>query len=261
LRRRLQLSRIASAAWLGAWTWVLVHACFSSRGQPSLKNPIGSTFAPNPDTATARFAVLGDIHSFRKPLRQFIEILKNDTGYEFAVQLGDFVDYDEDLSYHHFRDRLGSTKGAAALYLTRGNHEAIDFTLAPSDRYRDFIPDSTFHFIHANTLFLFLDNAHATFTADTINQAKSALEEFHRDRPGGKSIVFAHIPPNCPQSKCSDLLPSSSKVLLTLCHDYEIDYLVTGHVHDHFDFTAGKTTVIVDGSGGGSLLDPSPQIS
>ena len=249
---------LVSFVWVLIWLAVAVHCLVLSQGKPDLHNPLGPQLPPTNGGDSFSFAVLGDCQSFRRPLKAFRkEISQHDLA--FAVQLGDFVDYDEDLAYHHFLARLGA-EPTIPMFLVRGNHEAADFTQRETDRYLEYIPMSTYSFMHGNCLFAVVDSSHGTITDKDINRTRARIREFRRKHPTGAIFLFSHYPPNLPDSGSADLSAASSNALLAICSDYAVSQLISGHVHDHRAMNYGSTSVIVDGCGGGSLRSPSEEV-
>lgn len=233
------------------------HCLFSSQGNAKLTNPMGPQFTPAPAQRQAKFAVLGDCHAHRKSLQGFLQQAAAQQN-DFGIQLGDFVDYDEDLAYHHFVNRLG--RPPFPLFLVRGNHEAVNFKLNESRRYLTYIKESDYSFVHANTLFVVLDSSHAYFQVGQIERATAAAAEFRAANAAGKIIVLTHFPPSSAGATDAPLSSPASKELLAFCEENAVDFLITGHVHTHSESTEGTTRLIVDGCGGGSLPDPSTAV-
>jgi hypothetical protein len=69
-----------------------------------------------------------------------------------------------------------------------------------------------------------------------------------------------HIPPTLQGSRSDDLSASATGAILDLCSEFQVDYLVCGHVHDHLELIHNSTTVVIDGCGGGSLRGPSSAV-
>lgn len=222
-----------------------------------MRSPLGPEFVPDPDAESCRFAVLGDCHSHRKSLRNFVEAAsKRDV--DFAVQLGDFVDYDEDIAYHHFLNRLG--KVPFPLFLVHGNHEVVDFALHDSNRFCSYIPEPTTFFTHAGVLFGILDNAKGTFGKGCLEETRQHISAFREVYPDAPIVLFMHIPPTLDGLRSDDLAATATDAILDICDENDVDYLVCGHVHDHLEAVHGSTTILVDGCGGGSLEGPSTDV-
>ena len=261
---RARIAFAFSIGWIGLWSTVFMHVLVSSRGVPALSSPSTPLEDSKPGSeGFIRFAILGDCHSFRRPLARFRDAVESDGDYDFAVQLGDFVDYDESLAYHHYLSRVSPKSfKQTPLFLVRGNHEAIAFNLEPSDRFLELVPQADVGFVFRRTLFLILDSAHATITENTRAFAVDALKKFRAATPSGRVFVFTHIPPTISGTHCEDMSKGATEFLSRLCRDYAVDFLIAGHVHREHRASLGRegTTVIVDGSGGGSLPDPSPSV-
>jgi predicted phosphodiesterase len=218
---------------------------------------MGPPFVPQPAAIRGTFAILGDCHSHRHSLRGFLDVAAS-RGAEFGILLGDFVDYDEDIAYHHFADRLGGP--AIPVFLTRGNHEATDFQLNDSDRYTDYVPRTSIFFQHAGAFIGMLDNATGDFADGCLVQARQAVSSFRQEHPDGPVLLAMHMPPTIAGARSTDLSVSATRAVLELCDQYHVDYLVCGHVHDHIELKHKGTTILIDGCGGGSLQGPSSDV-
>ena len=262
------LRRIGSFLWIAGWLVVVAHVCLSSRGRADLSHanlPTIETEFPNAETGNReiRIALLGDCHSFRWPLREFRDSIAADGHYDLAIQMGDFVDYDEDLAYHHFISRLGDPESfPVPLLLVRGNHEAIDFTLEASEHFLSYIPQPNRTIQLGTVLLLVLDSAHAALQIETREFARNAASSFRQKYPPevGRIVLLTHIPPTTEGSRCTDLPRKDTQFLQEFCSEFAVAHLIAGHVHDSFESEMQDTLLIVEGSGGGSITAPSPSV-
>ncbi len=252
-----RFSVCASVLWIALWLGVALHCALSGRSRPDLKSPMGPAFRPSPAAASATFGVLGDCHSHRRALRSFLRKAE-ERGTDFAIQLGDFVDYADKLTFHHFVGRLGVLP--FPIFLVRGNHETVDFGLEHTDSFLDYIPQSSCFFEHAGMLVGILDNSDGAFADTRLVKARERIASFRERLPDGPVLLAMHLPPSLPGTHSRDLSGSATRILMRLCDDLGVDYIVAGHVHDHVTLKHGDTQIVIDGCGGGSLQGPSPDV-
>ena len=248
---------IFSATWCVIWAIFAAYCALSARGSVDLRNPMGPSFIPRPQAGHGKFAFLGDCHSHRRSLREFLRLAPM-RGVEFGIQLGDFVDYDEDIAYHHFVDRVGEQP--FPLFVARGNHEAIDFDFNETNRYQSHIPRTSFFIIHAGVLLGVVDNASGDFADNCLEEARDQIASFRQKHQDAPVVLAMHMPPTIDGTRSTDLSASATRAVLDLCTEFRVDYLVCGHVHDHIEIDHGSTTVLIDGCGGGSLQAPSTEV-
>ena len=248
---------IFSVVWCALWATFAVYCLLAARGHADLRNPMGPAFAPEPGAQKGTFATLGDCHSYRRSLQGFLRTASN-RGVQFGVLLGDFVDYDEDIAYHHLVDRLGEPP--FPIFLARGNHEGTDFQLNDTHRYSSYIPQTSRFFVHAGVLVGILDNGTGDFAEGCLRQAREEILSFRQERPDAPVLLAMHIPPTIEEGRSDDLSASATRAILDLCSEFRVDYLVCGHVHDHIEFDHDNTTILIDGCGGGSLPGPSTDV-
>ncbi len=249
-----EIGRILSIVWIIFWSAVALHCLMTSQGKPNLKNPLGPDAILLPDAEMGSVLILGDSHLFKRPLRTFMQYRKAD----FAIFLGDFVDYDEDLVYHHFLRRLGDPQ--ASIFLVRGNHEAMDFDLNDSDRFLDYVPKTDYTLHHANTLFVILDSSSGRLSEKQLDYADEKMKAFRKEKRRGKIYLLTHYPLTIAEMKTKGLSPKTTDRILAMCKKRRIKAVISGHLHEYKEHRIGRTQVILSGCGGGSYKKPSKEL-
>jgi len=249
--------RIATITWIAFLVLLVLHALTSGRGDVRLASRMG----PDPVLPAAgqplRFAVLGDVHAFRRPLRETLEHA-NDSPYAFTIQLGDFVDYDDDIEYRSFVNYVRPRIDRKPLFLVRGNHETMAVNGDFTDEYLRHVPDASYDFTFAGCLFVILDDSYGVIAPPALRNAEGVMERFRAASADGPIFVFLHMPPDAPGFDSPDLSDESSRRLLELAEQFDVSTIFAGHVHDHREIRSGDTTIYISGCGGGSLRAPSP---
>ncbi len=257
--RRRWVNRIVTGIGCGSLGTLIIYALMVSRGPVRLHARLG----PAPGTVSQRqslqFAVLGDVHghgrSLRDALRQAAE-----RGCAFMVQIGDFVDHDDDHEYRRFVRLTAGLVEQVPLYLVRGNHE----TMAPdgsfTDHYLRYIDPAHYSFEHGGHLFCVFDNSAGSFGTTQLRAMRATIERFRSTHPTRSIFAFMHMPPDLPGLDSPDMGDGASADVLALASEHRVAAIFAGHLHDYHEERVGETRLIVSGCGGGSIRAPSTDV-
>lgn len=249
--------RIATYLWILALAALGTYGILAGRGPVELTSRIG----PLPSAASGerfRFAVLGDVHAFRRPLRETLERARADE-ISFVVQLGDFVDYDDDLEYRSFVDFVRSLRTTVPLFLVRGNHESMAVDGGFSDQFVRYVREPSYSFEYGGCYFGVLDNSAGVIAEGALSLIERELSAFRDRFPTEPAFLLLHMPPDSREFASPDMSRVSSERLLSIAHESHVSAIFCGHVHDYRMYRVQGIPVFVTGCGGGSLRAPSPE--
>ena len=226
------------------------HCLLVSRESFSLAKQIGSTL-PQTSSQNFKFAVFSDSHSCRTSLRDILK--KASQRCNFAIHLGDFVEFDDDYEYRYFVTRIDDLIINLPLFLVRGNHE----TMAPdggfSHHFTKYVPQSYYSFTFGGSLFCVVDNSVGKIDSVQRKILQRTLNDFRKDNPKNPIFLFMHIAP-------FDLGKNDSDYLKSIVNQFKINFVFAGDTHSYSEQKWEAATMIVSGCAGGSIHFPSTEV-
>lgn len=253
------MRRASTVIWCGLLIAFGAYCLMVSRGPVGLKRQLGPPLEPLASGTKFKFAVLGDVHFHRKSLRAALRTAEA-RGCSFVVQLGDFVDYDDDIEYRRFVRLTADLAKGLPLFLVRGNHE----TMAPgggfTDNYSKYINPAHYTFKFGGQFFGVLDDSSGVLARAQLEELRSTLRRFRSSHPESRAFLFLHAPPDLPGLNSPDCTDGSSADLLRLAREMQIDFVFAGNVHDYAEMRVENTTYVITGCGGGSFGAPSTEV-
>jgi hypothetical protein len=252
------IMRVLTIAWVGTLLAFAVYTLTASRGPVRLSYHLGPDFATDARGTSLTFAVISDTHSHRTPLHETLRSAV-ERDYDFVVNLGDFVDYDEDVEYRYFLSRVRTFTSSIPLFLVRGNHETMDSNGSFSDRYAQHVSNTDYSFEHKACLFYALDSSSGMVPESQWKRCEDAMRSFRSRHKTAPVFLFAHMPPRLPQLGNVGLTVPSTSTIRALAKDYQVTAIFSGDVHAYREVFMDDTRVIVSGCGGGSFRAPSQE--
>lgn len=249
---------VLRVAWSVALLAFAIHALVAARGPV----PLNAHFGPDPvmHGDALRFAVLGDTHAHVATLRTALRTAA-DRGCAFLIQLGDFVDYGDDLEFRRAAQLFNRTVPALPVYLVRGNHEntAPDGTF--TERYCHYVPTPYYSFTVGPHLFCVLDTSEEVWPQTQRRWLDDVFAAAGERAPLARTFLFAHVPPDVSGFNSTDLPDEHSRALLATAAQHGVTALFAGHFHGYHERLGdGQPDVLITGCGGGSLRAPSTDV-
>lgn len=212
--------------------------------QTTFLNP--TSFRP-PAVKFPKFAVMADIHSDVKNLKQALEMAKNDQ-VEFVVIAGDLTTLGKKSELLAIRKTL--RESGLKYYIIPGNHDLWSGRRIKENIFGEiFSPDFQSFKTDNKIKFIFLNNAD-DYLGISDEQNRRLMTEI-QECPKIYCLVFIHEPLNHPYSSHimgeNDLEVASQAALLRQNFvNYKIKEVFAGHLHfsSSYEIDGLKTTVV-----------------
>ncbi len=232
--------------------------------------------ASNPEAKeTFSFAVLGDIELGRFPWQRVfapkgafgkLMALIHAGSPDLIVQLGDFVSKGTVKNYREYVSLIGKTVSLPMLTVI-GNHDRRQTNGTNGDRtlYRALFGDTDFFYDYNGWRFIGLDTSDHKLRPAQLEWLARTL------KPGGRSLIFTHVPPDYLKNRVLVHEPEVEKQGYNMSGYFkegsrEFEALITaagvrrvymGHIHAYGTAERRGVRYVLSG-GGGSPLYPLP---
>jgi predicted phosphodiesterase len=187
------------------------------------------------------FAVVGDTQG-SKVFSSIIEEI-NQADPEFLLHLGDCVPISMDTTIDRFSEELKGLN--VPIYITPGNHDVK----GNSNLFYASFDTGDFYFDYSGIRFISIDSSNQSLSENQFSWLEAALGV------PGRKVVFTHVPSYSPQHVEYHGFhePGVAQRFGEIIEDYEVELVVSGHIHIFNHTRMGTTDYVISGGGGGRL--------
>lgn len=231
----------------------LCLACYTastvfSTDLPPFLPPAGREL--HPSTTSFRMAVFGDFGARVDSMEAVVRDFGNDA--DFAVCTGDMMKFARETEYGHVVSELREVM-QCPFWAIPGNHDLGPLNSLES--WRRFLGQDYYYWSYGDTLFIALNTATGILPEDQrvfLRQTLASQRERYR-----RCVILCHIPPVDLRPKASHCLPAEDahafQIIIT---GYQIDLIVSGHIHKYMEGTFAGIKLIHLPSSGQKIRDP-----
>ncbi len=196
------------------------------------------------------FAAIGDTHGYNN---YFLTAMREAANKNvlFALHCGDMTSFGTKTQFQNLINIFDQSP--IPIYTTPGNHD-IKTGL---EIYSSFLGNSTYYFDVSRVRFVSVDSSGGTIDQTQQNYLRNILSEV----PNLYKIVWTHIPPfdNLTSTSHDFINDTDAKSFLSLLSSFEVDLLITGHLHLFNYSTMDGIKILITGGGGAPLYTSSTQ--
>jgi diacylglycerol kinase (ATP) len=219
-----------------------------STNLPPFLPPAGRELCP---TATRfRMAAFGDFGARVDSMEAVVRAIGSQA--DFTICTGDMVKYALEGEYGHVVSELREEM-KCPFWAIPGNH---DLGLPNSlETWRRFFGQDYYYWSYGDTLFIALNTAGGKLPKDQrafLRHTLASQRERYR-----RCVILSHIPPVDLRPKSSHCLPAEEATAFQeIVAGYQIDLIVSGHIHQYMDGVFAGSRLVHLPSSGQTIRDP-----
>lgn len=244
--------RMAAVALLIAGTGLCL-ACYIagivfSTNLPPFLPPAGRELQPA--TTSFRLAAFGDFGARVDSMEAVVRAIGNNA--DFAICTGDLMEFARETEYGHVVAELHE-EIKCPFWAIPGNHDLGPLNSLES--WRRFFGQDYYYWSYGDSLFIALNTATGKLPAEQrvfLRQTLASQRERYR-----RCVILCHIPPVDLRPKASHCLPAEdADAFRDIIAGYQIDLIVSGHIHQYMEGTFAGVRLVHLPSSGQVIRDP-----
>jgi predicted phosphodiesterase len=223
---------------------------YLSAGSRWVRNAASLVLRTNDTGGTSfTFAVMGDSQGNTLVLDEVVTAI-NERNPDFVLHLGDTVPKALDGLLDVFVGAIDQLD--APIWIMPGNHDVMyNDTI-----FYEYFDTGDYYLDRGDCRFISLDSATQDITDDQFSWLCDVLNESE----GKRLFVFSHVPSYDPRGGEDEPHtlddPSDCTRFQSIMSDYEIDYVLNGHIHIYHEEVMNETQYIISGGAGAALYAP-----